>query len=104
MKKTTITVSFDEEKLTTLRLYLTEKELQVEDVLIKALDSLYVKAVPQPVQHYLELRGGTAVSPAPQKPKAAPKVPAGVTLQTKTMQQRVLPVMTPRSASAPTIT
>lgn len=74
MKKTTITVSFDEEKLTTLRLYLTEKELQVEDVLIKALDSLYVKAVPQPVQHYLELRGGTAGSPAPQKPKAAPKV------------------------------
>ena len=92
MKKTTITVSFDEEKLTTLRLYLTEKELQVEDVLIKALDSLYVKAVPQPVQHYLELRGGTAVSPAPQKLKTTPKATIGMSSISRRAKRRVPPL------------
>ena len=69
MKKVTVTVSYDEEKLSTLRLYLTEKELQVEEVLIKALDSLFVKAVPQPVQHFLEMKNGAVPSPAAEKPK-----------------------------------
>jgi hypothetical protein len=69
MKKATVTVSYDEEKLSTLRLYLTEKELQVEEVLIKALDSLFVKAVPQPVQHFLEMKNGAVSSPAAEKPK-----------------------------------
>ena len=41
MKKAAITVNYDEEKLSALRLYLAEKQLQVEDALVKALNSLY---------------------------------------------------------------
>ena len=73
MKKTSITITWEEDKLSALRLYLAEKEVQVEDALAKALESLYAKAVPQPVQHYLELRSGTADSTAPPKPKPEPK-------------------------------
>ena len=73
MKKTSITITWEEDKLSALRLYLAEKQLQVEEALTKALESLYAKAVPQPVQHYLELRSGTADSTAPPKPKPEPK-------------------------------
>ncbi len=73
MKKTSITITWEEDKLSALRLYLAEKEVQVEEALAKALESLYAKAVPQPVQHYLELRSGTADSTAPPKPKPEPK-------------------------------
>ena len=63
MKNVTVTIPYDEDKLSALRLYLAEKQVKVEDALVKALDSLYVKAVPQPVQHFLRLRseeaGGT---------------------------------------------
>ncbi len=73
MKKTSITITWEEDKLSALRLYLAEKDVQVEEALAKALESLYAKAVPQPVQHYLELRSGTADSTAPPKPKPEPK-------------------------------
>ena len=73
MKKTSITITGEEDKLSALRLYLAEKDVQVEEALAKALESLYAKAVPQPVQHYLELRSGTADSTAPPKPKSEPK-------------------------------
>ena len=36
MKKTNVTISFDEEKLTALRLYMEQKDLQLEDELTKA--------------------------------------------------------------------
>ena len=72
MKKVSLTVSWEEDKLSALRLYLAEKDIQVEDALVKALESLYAKAVPQQVQHYLELRSGMADN-APPKPKPEAK-------------------------------
>lgn len=69
MKKTSITITWEEDKLSALRLYMAEKDIQVEDALTKALESLYAKAVPQPVQRYLELRSGTAESATPPKSK-----------------------------------
>lgn len=64
MKNVTVTIPYDEDKLSALRLYLAEKQLKVEDALVKALDSLYVKAVPQSVQHFLRLRSSeTEVNP-----------------------------------------
>lgn len=58
MKKTTITISYDEEKATTLKLYLEQRGLQIEDELTKTLDTLYNKVVPPGVREYLELRFG----------------------------------------------
>ena len=46
MKKTTINISYDEEKLSALKIYLEQKGSQVEDELIKELDTLYSKNVP----------------------------------------------------------
>ena len=66
-EKATVTLSYDEERLTALRLFLAEKKTQVEDELTKTLDALYGKIVPQPVRHYIALRGGEIPIPPPQK-------------------------------------
>ena len=46
MKKTNVTISFDEEKLTALRLYMEQKDLQLEDELTRAMEGFYGKHVP----------------------------------------------------------
>ena len=56
MKKTNISVAFDEEKLSALKMYLGQKNTTVEKELAKALDVLYGKTVPAGVREYLALR------------------------------------------------
>ena len=68
MKKTTINISYDEEKLSALKLYLEQREMNIEDDLVKSLDTLYTKNVPSNVREFIELRSG--VTPAPAKQKA----------------------------------
>lgn len=69
MKKTSVSVSYDEEKLSTLRLYLQQKGTQVEDELTKSLDALYAKNVPAGVREFLNLRSGNAEPLAPKARK-----------------------------------
>lgn len=56
MKKISVSVSYDEERLSTLRLYLEQKGMQVEDELTKSLDTLYAKNVPAGVREFLNMR------------------------------------------------
>lgn len=70
MKKATITISFDEEKLAALKMYLAQKNMQVESELEHALDSLYVKNVPAGVRDFIEMKSGAVTAPPkPRKPK-----------------------------------
>ena len=69
MKKTTITISFDEEKLKALTMYLAQKNMQAESELEKALETLYVKTVPAGVREFIEMKSGTATVPAPKPPR-----------------------------------
>ena len=66
MKKINISITFDEEKLTALKMYLGQKNMTVEKELTKALDALYGKTVPAGVREYLALRTET---PADKKKK-----------------------------------
>lgn len=63
MKKATVTVSYDEEKLDALKKYLTKKGIDFEDELIKSIDTLYVRNVPSAVKEYLDMKT------EPPKPK-----------------------------------
>ena len=67
MKKTTISVSFEDEKLSALKMYLEQRGQTVEGELEKALDTLYAKTVPAGVREFLDLRSG--VAPTPPKTK-----------------------------------
>ena len=70
MKKTNVTISFDEKKLTALRLYMEQKDLQLEDELTKAMEGFYGKHVPSNVRDFIEMRSSEPADPATQS-KAA---------------------------------
>lgn len=67
MKKTTVSVSFDDEKLSALKMYLEQRGQTIEGELEKALETLYAKTVPAGVREFLDLRSG--VVPTPPKAK-----------------------------------
>ena len=64
MKKSTINIAYDEEKLSALRLFLTQKNLDLDKELDTYLDRLFSRHVPQNVRDYLDLKD----SGAPDKP------------------------------------
>ena len=68
MKKTTLTISFDEEKLSAMKMYLEQKQQTIEGELEKSLDALYAKTVPAVVREFLDLRAGIAMRKAKPSP------------------------------------
>ena len=83
MKKTTISISFDEEKISALTMYLGQKNLKIEDELEKALDVLYSKNVPAGVREFINMKTGndTANAPKQRKPKTSFSSAVGVPSQ-----------------------
>ena len=73
MKKDTITIPYDEEKLAALRLYLEQKGQSVEQEMVSAMDALYAKAVPGNVREFLDLRSGMEVKPAEKRRRPKPQ-------------------------------
>lgn len=67
MKKTSVTVSFDEEKLYALKMYLEQKSTKVEDELEKSLESMYAKNVPAGVRDFIEMKTGSVSSVSPKQ-------------------------------------
>ncbi len=58
MKKATVNIPFEGEKLKALRMYMKQKNLSVETVLGQELEGLYQKHVPSNVRFFLENREG----------------------------------------------
>lgn len=56
MRQATVTVSYDEKKLDTLRKYLEKKGIDFEDEMVKSIDTLYNKNVPSAVKEYLDMK------------------------------------------------
>ena len=56
MRKATVTVSYDEEKLGALKIYLAQKGMDLDDELIMAVDHLYSKHVPSAVKDFFEMK------------------------------------------------
>lgn len=73
MKKDSITIPYDEEKLAALRLYLEQKGQSVEQEMVSALDALYAKAVPGNVREFLDLRSGMEVKPTERRKRPRPQ-------------------------------
>ena len=55
MKKATVTVSFDADKLKAVTLYMKQKDMSVEAELAKELELLFQKHVPANVRSFLEM-------------------------------------------------
>ncbi len=78
MKKTVIPISFDAEKLSAAKLYMTQKNLSFENEMEKAAEALYGKYVPAGVREFIELNAGNKTAAKPKKPKAVPSSAVGV--------------------------
>ena len=76
MKKINISITFDEEKLTALKMYLGQKNMTVEKELTKALDVLYGKTVPAGVREFIALRSGEELPTEKKKKNVAPSAVA----------------------------
>ena len=73
MKKANITIAYDAEKLSALKLYLGQKNLSVEAELVAATDNLYIKTVPANVRDFIELQAGNVKPNERKKREAKPQ-------------------------------
>lgn len=80
MKKTTIHISYEEEKLAALNMYLTQKNLNIESELQSYLNTLYLRNVPASVREFVAMRGDGSPDPfvPKRKPRAAEPQPVEV--------------------------
>lgn len=69
MKKTTLSISVEQEKLNATRFYAGKKDASIEGELEEFLGKLYEKYVPAPTREYIESMDVLADAP----PKAAAK-------------------------------
>lgn len=80
MKKETVNISYDEEKLNALKLYLKQKDMNLDAELTKSLDTLFNKTVPSGVREFIDMKSGTMYNPM-EKPvrsrKSSPSSAAG---------------------------
>lgn len=67
MKKTTITISFDDEKLSATRRYMSKKNTNFDEELAKFAQKLFEKYVPANVQEYITERENDEKSVTVQK-------------------------------------
>ncbi len=79
MRKTSISISFDEDKLSALKMYLEQRNMKVEDELEKSLLALYTKTVPAGVREFIDMKSGTITSAPPKqrKQKTSPSSAVG---------------------------
>lgn len=54
MKKATLTITFEKEKLDALTYYMEKKDVKLQAELSDSIQKLYEKYVPQPTREYIE--------------------------------------------------
>ncbi len=57
MKKTSVSIMYDDEKLNAIRLYMSQRDLDFKEELEKSVDSLYAKYVPANVREFIDMKG-----------------------------------------------
>ena len=77
MKKVSVTVQYDEEKLDTVKIFLEKKGLSLSDEIVKFIDGLYNKNVPAQVREFIELKRSSQKESAP-KQNAKPRTRSDV--------------------------
>ena len=69
MKKSSISIMYDDEKLNAIRLYISQRDLDFKEELEKSVDSLYAKYVPANVREFIDMKGSQVKTPKPKKSK-----------------------------------
>ena len=69
MKKSSISIMYDDEKLSAIKLYMSQRDLDFKEELEKSVDALYAKYVPANVREFIDMKGSQVKPPKPKKPK-----------------------------------
>ncbi|WP_444433431.1 DUF6103 family protein [Ruminococcus sp.] len=69
LKKSSISIMYDDEKLNAIRLYMSQRDLDFKEELEKSVDTLYAKYVPANVREFIDMKGSQVKTPKPKKPK-----------------------------------
>ena len=69
MKKTSVSIMYDDEKLNAVKLYMSQRDLNFKEELEKSVDTLYSKYVPTNVREFIDMKSSQAKPPTPKKPK-----------------------------------
>ena len=69
LKKSSNSIMYDDEKLSAIRLYMSQRDLDFKEELEKSVDSLYAKYVPANVREFIDMKGSQVKPPKPKKPK-----------------------------------
>ena len=69
MKKTSVSIMYDDEKLSAVKLYMSQRDLDFKEELEKSVDTLYSKYVPANVREFIDMKSLRAKPPKPKKAK-----------------------------------
>lgn len=69
MKKTSVNIMYDDEKLSAVKLYMSQRDLDFKSELEKSVDSLYAKYVPANGREFIDMKGLQTKPPKPKKTK-----------------------------------
>jgi len=69
LKKSSISIMYDDEKLSAIKLYMSQRDLDFKEELEKSVDALYAKYVPANVREFIDMKGSQVKPPKPKKPK-----------------------------------
>ena len=56
MKKASISIFYDDEKLSAVRMYMKQKDLDIKSELERTIDSMYAKYVPSNVREFIDMK------------------------------------------------
>ena len=56
MKKAGISIFYDDEKLSAVRMYMKQKDLDIKSELEKTIDSMYARYVPSNVREFIDMK------------------------------------------------
>lgn len=69
MKKSSISIMYDDEKLSAIKLYMSQRDLDFKEELEKSVDSLYAKYIPANVREFIDMKELQTKPPKPKKLK-----------------------------------
>lgn len=67
MKKATISIAVDEEKLSAIKMYMAKKDADLDEEMLSQLDKLYEKFVPANVREFILERYVEDENPSPKR-------------------------------------
>ena len=56
MKKASINIFYDDEKLSAVRMYMKQKDIDIKSELEKTIDSMYARYVPSNVREFIDVK------------------------------------------------